>query len=217
MKFDYMIGAVIHDLKNQLQTLLACEQEALTHIPERYHAYLKPILQNTSRLQNDAIQMMTLFRMEKERDFPLDDAWPHDTVLDAIDSTQLQFPNIRFENNIDEAIQGFYSEDLVHMALVTLITNSAQAGATRIRLSAAIESGNNTLVFRVEDNGHGFDQSILNGERITTKNGGSGLGLYLIGEIARHHKQGEQQGRVSCGNLPKGGAEVCIVLPHIQH
>ncbi|MDO6806538.1 hypothetical protein Q4595_29035, partial [Wenyingzhuangia sp. 1_MG-2023] len=82
-------------------------------IPERYHAYLKPILQNTRRLQNDAIQMMTLFRMEKERDFPLDDAWPHDTVLDAIDSTQLQFPNIRFENNIDEAIQGFYSEDLV--------------------------------------------------------------------------------------------------------
>ena len=28
MKFDYMVGAVIHDLKNQLQTLLACEQEA---------------------------------------------------------------------------------------------------------------------------------------------------------------------------------------------
>ncbi|MFK4753991.1 sensor histidine kinase [Oceanobacter antarcticus] len=212
MKFDYMVGAVIHDLKNQLQTLLACEQEALAHIPERYHAYLKPILQNTNRLQNDAIQMMTLFRMEKERDFPLDDAWPHDTALDAIESTQLQFPNIRFENDIDEAIQGFYSEDLIHMALVTLITNSAQAGSTRIRLSAAID--NDSLIFRVEDNGHGFDQSVLNGEQITTKNGGSGLGLYLVEEIARHHVFGDSHGRIRCGNLPKGGADVSIYLPH---
>ncbi|MCY0965274.1 sensor histidine kinase [Parathalassolituus penaei] len=210
MKFEYMVGAVIHDLKNQLQTLLACEQEALSHIPEQYHDLLKPILQNTNRLQNDTMQMMTLFRMEKERDFPMDDAWPHDTALDAIESTQLQFPNIRFVNDIPEEIQAFYSEDLIHLALVTLITNSAQAGATRIRLSAVQDNG---LTIRLEDNGHGFDQSVLNGEQITTKNGGSGLGLYLIRQIAEHHSSSDTAGKVRCSNLPKGGAEVCLFLP----
>ena len=212
MKFDYMVGAVIHDLKNQLQTLLACEQEALSHIPERYHHHLKPILQNTNRLQNDTMQMMTLFRMEKERDFPLDDAWPHDTVLDAIDSIRIQFPNIQFTNDIGEELQGFYNDDLMHMALITLMTNCAQAGATRIRLMATID--NDWLIFRIEDNGHGFDQSVLNGEQITTKTGGSGLGLYLVGEIARHHRKGDDMiGKISCSNLPKGGAEVSIHLP----
>ena len=211
MKFEYIVGAVIHDLKNQLQTLLACEQEALSQIPEQYHALLKPILQNTNRLQNDTMQMMTLFRLEKERDFPMDDAWPHDTALDAIESTQLQFPNIRFVNDIAEDIQGIYSEDLIHLALVTLITNSAQAGATRIRLTAVEDNG---LTIRVEDNGHGFDQSVLNGEQITTKNGGSGLGLYLIRQIAEHHSRDDNPGRVRCSNLPKGGAEVTLYLPN---
>ncbi|WP_028292120.1 sensor histidine kinase [Oceanobacter kriegii] len=212
MKFDYMVGAVIHDLKNQLSTLLACEQEALSQIPERYHHVLKPVLQNTNRLQNDTLQMMTLFRMEKERDYPLDDAWPHDTVLDAIASIQIQFPNIKFTNDISEELQGFYNDDLLHMALITLMTNSAQAGATALRLTATID--NAWLIIRVEDNGHGFDQSVLNGDTITTKVGGSGLGLYLVGEIARHHKFGEQVGKISCSNLPKGGAEVSIHIPH---
>lgn len=210
MKFEYMVGAVIHDLKNQLQTLLVCEHEALTQIPEQYHRYLKPILQNTNRLQNDTMQMMTLFRLEKERDFPMDDAWPHDTALDAIESTQLQFPNIQFVNDINESLQGIYNEDLIHLALVTLITNSAQAGATRIRLSAVEDNG---LTIRIEDNGHGFDQSVLNGDQITTKNGGSGLGLYLIRMIAEHHSRADNPGKVRCGNLPKGGAEVNIYLP----
>jgi signal transduction histidine kinase len=210
MKFEYMVGAVIHDLKNQLQTLLACEQEALAKIPEQYHAILKPILQNTNRLQNDTLQMMTLLRLEKERDFPMDDAWPHDTVLDAIESTQIQFPNIRFVNDIAESTQGVYNEDLIHLVLITLITNSAQAGATRIRMTAVEDNG---LTIRIEDNGHGFDQSVLNGEQITTKNGGSGLGLYLVRQIAEHHSKDSNKGRISCSNLPKGGAEVSLYLP----
>ena len=213
MKFDYMVGAVIHDLKNQLQTLQVCELDAMQQIPARYHHLLKPIVQNTNRLQNDAMQMMTLFRLEKAIDFPFDDAWPHDTALDAIESMQIQFPNIKFVNDIAESIQGVYNDDLLQLALTTLITNSAQAGATRIRIAA--DAGDNEIVWHMEDNGHGFDQSVLNGEQITTKTGGSGLGLYLVDLIAAHHKANDQQGRISCSNLPKGGAEVRIHMP--QH
>ncbi|MGB1090865.1 MAG: sensor histidine kinase [Oceanobacter sp.] len=210
MKFEYLAGAVIHDLKNQLQTLLACEEEALAKIPQEYHSYLSPIWQKTNRLQNDTLQMMLLFRMEKEGGFPLDDAWPYDTALEAIEASQAQFPNVRFENSIEEEIQGIYNDDLVRLALMTLITNSVQAGATRIKLSA---SDDGELVIRVEDNGPGFDQAILNGEEITTKPGGSGVGLYLVRKIAEMHGISEQDGRVTCSNRPKGGAEVCMHLP----
>lgn len=210
MKFEYLAGAVIHDLKNQLQTLLACEEESMAKIPPEYHQYLRPVWQKTNRLQNDTLQMLTLFRMEKDGGFPQDDAWPYDTALEAVEASQAQFPNVRFENAIDEEIQAVYNEDLVRLGLLTLITNSAQAGATRIKLSASDEA---ELVFRVEDNGPGFDQAILNGEQITTKPNGSGVGLYLVGKIAELHSFGEAAGRVTFGNRPQGGAEVCLHMP----
>lgn len=215
MKFDYMVGAVIHDLKNQLQTLQVCELDAMQQIPAQYHHLLKPIVQNTNRLQNDAMQMMTLFRLEKAIDFPFDDAWPHDTALDAIESMQIQFPNIKFVNDIAESIQCVYNDDLLQLALTILITNSAQAGATRIQIRAEeiTDDAGKRLVIHIADNGHGFDQSVLNGAQITTKTGGSGLGLYLVDLIAEHHNLDQNKGRVSCSNQPKGGAEVQVHIP----
>jgi len=47
MKFDQLLAAVVHDLKNQLQSLLDFEQDALSRIPQHYHSELQPILQRT--------------------------------------------------------------------------------------------------------------------------------------------------------------------------
>jgi signal transduction histidine kinase len=210
MKFEYLVGAVVHDLKNQLQALLDYEQEALARIPKRYHAHLEPILQRTTRLKNDTMQMVTLFRLEQKSHFPMDDAWPRDTAADAIEATSLQYPGIRFSNDIAEDCQGFYNETLIHLALITLITNSAQAGATQVRLTADDSDG---LTICIEDNGHGFDEAVLAGEKDTTKNEGSGLGLFFVELIAGHHKQGEERGSVHIANRKEGGAAVSVHLP----
>ena len=210
MKFEQLVGAVVHDLKNQLQALLDYEQEALARIPKRYHNHLLPILQRTTRLKNDTMQMVSLFRIEQKQSFPMDDAWPRDTVTDAIEATSLQFPTLKFENRIGEDCQGFYNENLLLLALVTLITNSAQAGATDIILSAEENDG---LTLRIEDNGHGFAPAILRGEKDTTKSQGSGLGLYFVQLIAAHHGDDVRRGRVEYGNRPQGGAFVSIFLP----
>lgn len=210
MKFEQLVGAVIHDLKNQLQALLDYEQEAIARIPKRYHNHLRPILQRTNRLKNDTMQMVSLFRLEQKSQFPLDDAWPRDTAADAIEATCLQYPTLHFSNDIAEDCQGFYNESLVHLALVTLISNSAQAGATEVKISADDSSG---LTLCLEDNGHGFDEAVLSGEKDTTKTEGSGLGLYFVQLIAEHHKLGEERGSVSIANRKEGGARVCIHLP----
>jgi len=210
MKFEHLVGAVIHDLKNQLQALLDYEQEALAHIPKRYHGHLQPVLQRTNRLKNDTMQMVSLFRLEHKSQFPMDDAWPRDTVSDAIEATSIQYPTIRFTNNISDDCQGFYNEELIHLALVTLITNSAQAGSTEITLSASDDSG---LTICVEDNGHGFDDDVLSGQRETTKEEGTGLGLYFVQLIAEHHKQGETIGSIEIANRSRGGASVTMRLP----
>jgi len=210
MKFEQLVGAVIHDLKNQLQALLDYEQEAIARIPKRYHNHLLPILQRTNRLKNDTMQMVSLFRLEQKSQFPLDDAWPRDTAADAIEATCLQYPTLHFSNDISEDCQGFYNESLVHLALVTLISNCAQAGATQVQISADDSNG---LTLCVEDNGHGFDEAVLAGEKDTTKTEGSGLGLYFVQLIAEHHKLGEESGSVTIANRQGGGARVCIHLP----
>lgn len=210
MKFDQLVAAVIHDLKNQLQSLFDYEQEALARIPKQYHAHLLPILQRTTRLQNHTLQLVSLFRIEQKQSFTMDDAWPHDTLLYASDSITLQFPHLKIDNQIDSDCQGFYNENLLQLALITLITNSAQAGATQVTVNADDSDG---LVIRVEDNGHGFDPAILKGHKETTKVGGTGLGLFFVQLIAEHHVQGEQHGYIEYGNSAKGGAFVSIHLP----
>jgi signal transduction histidine kinase len=212
MKFDQLLAAVVHDLKNQLQSLLDFEQDALSRIPQRYHSELQPILQRTNRLKNDSLQLITLYKfkdsgLDQSARFPMDDAWPRDTISDAIEATSLQFPTIRFINNAGDDCQGFYSETLVQLALVTLITNAAQAGATEITLNADDTQGE--LMIEVRDNGPGFADDVLDGHTSSTKQGPSGLGLYFVELIAAHHQQGENRGRIDISNRHTTSQQVC--------
>ena len=216
MKFEQLLAAVVHDLKNQLQSLLDFEQDAMSRIPQQYQTELEPILQRTNRLKNDSLQLITLYRFHENGQFPMDDAWPRDTVNDAIEATSLQFPGITFHNKVDDDCQGFYSETLIQLALVTLITNSAQAGATEINITAD-DSDNGTMI-EVSDNGPGFPEEVLDGQRGSTKKGPSGLGIYFVQLIAQHHQRGEHHGTVttanrSLHNQKVAGAQVRLFLP----
>lgn len=220
MKFEQLLAAVVHDLKNQLQTLLDSEQDALSRIPQPYQKELEPILQQTNRLKNDTLQLITLYRFQENGQFPMDDAWPRDTVTDAIEATSLQFPAITFHNKIDDDCQGFYSETLIQLALVTLITNSAQAGASEIRISA--DDSDQGLWIEVNDNGPGFPDDVLtdvlDGPINSTKQGPGGLGIYFVQLIAQHHQQNDQHGTISIENSKRpnnqiSGARVRLYLP----
>lgn len=212
MKFEQLLAAVVHDFKNQLQSLLDFEQDVITRIPQQYHKELEPILQRTNRLKNDSLQLITLYRFHENNRFPMDDAWPRDTVNDAIEATSLQFPSIVFKNSVDDDCQGFYNETLIQLALVTLITNSAQAGATEIEINA--DDADGSLMIEINDNGSGFSREVLAGEADSTKEGPSGLGLYFVQLIAQHHAQGEHHGTIKINNRKQiSGAQVRLYLP----
>lgn len=213
MTFDQLVASVIHDLKNQLQTLLDSEQAALQHIPERYHSHIVPIVQRTSKLKSDTLQLITLFRIGEQQSFCMDDAWPLDTVKDAIESAQQQFPQLQIDNRIQHQCQGFYNETLLNLAILTLITNSAQAGASQVTIQAEDQQG---LTIRVQDNGQGFSQEMLEHYEqrhlVSTKTDGTGMGLYFVQLIAEHHRQSEQRGHIRISNTEQG-AEVTLWLP----
>ncbi|MEH6450074.1 MAG: HAMP domain-containing sensor histidine kinase [Oleispira sp.] len=210
-KFEFLVAAFIHDLKNQLQSLSGQQDILLNELPAEYQHKLAPMLRQTNQIKEDTLRLVSVFRLEHKDSFAMDDAWPRDTANDAIESCQIQFPDLVFNNRINLDAQGFYNEQLIQLALVTLITNSAQAGAKQVELLCE-EGDNQSLSIIIHDDGPGFSQDILEGLADTTKAEGTGLGLSFVEMICHAHKGAGQPGKLTISNS-KVGAIATISLP----
>ncbi len=95
-------------------------------------------------------------------------------------------------------------------ALTNLLDNAVEAGATTIRLAAAMEGA--TLVLTVEDDGSGFPAEVLAslGRPYNTSKDrrGAGLGLFLATNVLR-----TLGGTLQARNRSGGGAETILRLP----
>lgn len=97
--------------------------------------------------------------------------------------------------------------------LLNLLVNACEGrdGTSAGRVEVAAELGQDSLVLRICDDGAGFSEAQLavpHSGGLTTKAGGSGLGLDLVREIVS-----ASGGRLQIGNRPHGGAEVRITVP----
>jgi len=209
MNFEVLAGAIIHDLKNQLQSVVADGERMLSEIPEEHHALVRPFLSRTRRVQQDAMQLVTLYRLTQRGNFSSDDAWPADTARHATESVAVHYPEVGFTVEIDADCQGFYNDYLIQMALINLITNSAQAGARHVWVKA--EEDGPRLTIQVEDDGAGFTDEQLLGE--FSDEGGSGMGLYFNQLIMKHHSRPGHEASMTLANRESGGACVTLQLP----
>ena len=75
------------------------------------------------------------------------------------------------------------------------------------------------LVFKVEDDGPGYPQSMLQANTINMQDcdigkGRTGLGLFFARLIAQAHSKGETKGSISLENGGSlGGSVFCLTLP----
>jgi signal transduction histidine kinase len=102
--------------------------------------------------------------------------------------------------------------DRAAQALDNLVSNALQYGGGTIMLTACDDG--ELLGLHVADQGSGFaeDMAARAFQRFArwgrADGPGSGLGLSLVAAIAIAHR-----GVATIGNLPEGGADVCIALP----
>ena len=95
-------------------------------------------------------------------------------------------------------------------ALLNLLDNAAEAGATRIAVTMTRDGDD--LAITVRDDGPGFAPGMIEGVgrpyRSTKARRGAGLGLFLSSNVLR-----VLGGTLAARNRPEGGAEVTLHLP----
>ena len=121
--------------------------------------------------------------------------------------------SVEIRDGLDVAQVAIERETLLEM-FVILMRNAVEAmngqGAGRVELSGL----GSYARLAVADQGPGFPAEMLSGELqpgVTTKEGGSGFGLFLARRIVD-----EAGGHLEIGNLEGGGACVQVALPRVD-
>jgi signal transduction histidine kinase len=138
----------------------------------------------------------------------------------ALTQSAQRFPTIRIEppalsrgaRSAEVALDGGGEE--LEQLIAELVKNSCEGTGTlrarRVQVSVDAESDPCWVTIRVADDGPGFPAHILSAAPtafVTTKRGGSGLGLYTAERLVSAHG-----GSLQLENLPEGGAIVTLKL-----
>ena len=213
------LASTVHDMKNSisvvsgtLESLLAAEQAKTTADP----AFLQmaQMLYQTKRLNDNLIQLLALYKQVGKPGYPFD-VQPQlvgQLVTQVVDQEKILLASkgIAMETAFPPDLIWTLDEDLVIGVLAHAINNAIRYTKDTIRLSVAEENG--MLELRVEDNGDGYTQALLDaGEAamdgmstgVNFSTNSTGLGLYFSSEVAKMHKYRGQSGSIALAN---GGA-----------
>ncbi len=200
--FPALAALTIHDVKNRLNLLvqlaerkgdsetLRLAMEAAATLMRLLHAYKA----GTGQLQPN-----------------LDARVPADLVDELAAEFRAQTP-LRLELELAAApVLAYYDEALVRMVLQDALYNAMRHARDTIRISVRSVAGQ--IEFSVADDGPGYPPQMLGtpAMAMAADGGGTGLGLYLAGQVARLHVNGDRRGEVCLGN--DAGAVFRLRLP----
>jgi signal transduction histidine kinase len=119
----------------------------------------------------------------------------------------------------DQAIYLRADNQYLHMALDNLINNASKYTPANGEIRVSLRKENHSVVIAVSDTGVGiqkdeidaiFDKFTRGSNKLTSEVNGSGIGLYLVKQIARLHK-----GTVNVESNKPRGTTFSITLPTI--
>lgn len=217
MAFDIniLLSAQLHDLKNQMQSLLGAQSEledALQLNPEQ-QVLLNNLQNHSNSLSHRLIELLSVLKLQNQSFQPnIDEGWLMDT-LSPIAHEFHTLHGMTISLDFDEDFNQFYDEQLLTIAAHNACLNAFQAGANTLSFTV-IEHEKGRWQLNITDNGPGFDNDLLNDENTFAPSGvESGLGLYLIEQALVAHKRNGMTGKVEIKNNPDHGAQVSLIFP----
>jgi PAS domain S-box-containing protein len=219
------LGFVTHELKSPLaamQTLISVMLEGLVgEVPEKIGTYLVRIRRNCEELQDMVKNYLDLSRIGAGelvvRKVPVD--FRKDIVDPCVDHAQMLFESREVTLAVDcpEKITVEVDRDLLRVALTNYLTNAAKYGAARTPVHLTVREDEGKIVTTVRNEGAGFrpeERATLFAKfsrldnKNTSRNRGSGLGLYLTKYIVELHN-----GEVCAESTPGKWAKFSLSLP----
>ena len=202
-----------HDIKNPLHVILSTSEllRAQDGQPEGVRAGAELIERNARRASKIVKTLLDFSRSGMCRLEPYSVQAAAESALELIDSS-LKAGKVDVETEFGRAPKVFLDPHYMHSVIYNLLNNSLQALAGRsggrIRLSCGWLDVEQEVFLTITDNGPGMEPVMLENlfqPFFTTKENGTGLGLYLARQIMDEHG-----GRIIASSPPGGGASVSL-------
>ena len=222
MLFYDILASIIHDMKNSLGMVINRLDEIVDELPSdtKKSAKITAIQQEAKRLNNNLIELLTLYRMENERISPIIDEVGVDDFMQEIiaeNMSSAETSEVDLTCDCNEELIGYFDEGLVRGIINNLIGNALRYTESKIEISANENDG--YLVISVEDDGGGFTNAMLEAQQADTidneiGDGRTMLGIHFAKMVAQMHHNKDQIGfiQLSNNNKLKGGC-FSIYLP----
>lgn len=216
MAFDdsILISGQLHDMKNQLQSLISDQQELNELIDDQHAArsVVEKLNLHSQNLKQRVVELLSILKMHHAGFNPsMVEHWLNDTLEPVIQEFS-QLNTLNVEPEIDDDFNAFYDDQLLSLAVRNALSNAQQAGATNIKIFVEEYDDGHWRLFFI-DNGPGFDDELLQQSHFMPKGTDHGLGLYLIQQVMLHHKRKDSTGFIELGNHEHGGAQLSLVFP----
>jgi two-component system C4-dicarboxylate transport sensor histidine kinase DctB len=212
-----MSASISHELNNPLAAIRSYADNARKYLAidkdDKVGENLKRIAELTDRMSRISSQLK-FFSRKSSRQLELADIAP--IIQTAIEISRPQFKQLDISIHTDRVARDIIAHvDIIQLeqVLINLINNAIHAigSDTPGTITITAEKTRKQIMIHVDDSGHGIDEQQL--EMIfepffTTRKSGLGLGLSISARIID-----SMGGKLSAGNLDKGGARFTITLP----
>lgn len=220
-EFALFLASAVHDMKNSIGMLSGTLESLLADPSNKTapaHQQMAHMLYETRRMNNNLIQLLALYKEIGSSGYPFDPQ-PHSIdqfvqEVEAQNCVLFESKKIVFESDYPSDLVWCFDEDLIVGVVGHALNNAIHYTHDKIRLAIAQQS--EFLEIRIEDNGTGYPQSMLEAgaairSGVDFKSSSTGLGLYFSGKVAHMHQYRGRAGSVGLENGGKWGGG-CFVL-----
>ncbi|MCF2946593.1 ATP-binding protein [Paraglaciecola aquimarina] len=221
--FSTVLGSAVHDMKNSLCLLIQSIEnlgQSMVNPDTVTSEHFASAHYEAARLNTGLVQLLSLYRAGLNN-LPLniDEHYIEEIVdeLKACNESYLNHKNMILEVEQSADLVWYLDADLIGILLNDVLINAMRYSDSRIKLSIYTEQ--EFLVFKVEDDGPGYPQSMLDANIINMQHydisqGRTGLGLFFARLIAQAHSNKELVGHITLKNGGTlGGSVFELKLP----
>jgi two-component system, NtrC family, sensor kinase len=210
-----MVSGVAHDMNNPLSNIYSSCQILHEEIEDADLEHKKEMLgQIESEVERAKMMVQSLLEFSRKAEFKRKNYLLKNILEETIRLLHGDLPSsVEIQSDIPEDAAVCVDKQRIQQVFINLIKNAVDAmnDGGVVAISAENVDSSNGVLVRVRDNGVGIEAEKLGNifdSFFTTKEGGSGLGLYITREIIEEH-----QGWIEVESTHGDGTVFSLMLP----